>query len=277
MGYDCCSSGVAGSSSYSGGSSGYSALESTVQQYQGASSSSIASYDSVSFSIAETRPESEFIPSAAKSILPYSMKQYAEGTYLQKTTQGNYTIPSKHFLNDNRPLTRFVGESLAIEEEIKEAFRKTTGKELPEDIIIRVCDKTELRAIHELNNGIWDEGIQGFAINRKKRGISEVFVGKGELAQVMLTLGHEIGHVLSESLPSQIDEEAKAFAFSMAWMKAIYKHNIAGLKTCINPNPANNGVHNKAFAFVASLIGKGRKAIEIYADLITRTISAEQI
>lgn len=275
MGYDCCSSGIAGSSSYSGGSGGYSALESTVQQYDGASASN-PNYDSVSFSLAQMAPETEFIPTfSAVDKVPYSKDNYSQGTYLQRSTQQEYTVPSTTFLNSNRPLTRFVGDSKEIEDEIKEAFKLTTGKELPQDIIIRVCDKSELRAIHEMNNGIWSDGIQGFAINRKGRGISEVFVGKGDMAHVMLTLGHEIGHVLTKNLPNPVDEEAKAFAFSMAWMNAIYENNIADLKVCINPNPAQNGVHNKAFDFVAGRIEQGNKAINIYADLINRKISAE--
>lgn len=276
MSYSCGSSESAG---YCGASSGYSALESTVQQYNGSSSQaySAGGYDSVSFSLAQTKPEQELVPSfsVAEKVKPYSTQQYSQGTYLQKTTQGEYSFNPQPFLNSNRPLTRFVGDSKEIEDEIKKAFKMTTGKELPYDVIIRVCDRAELRQIHEMNNGIWDDAIQGFAVNRKGRGISEVFVGKGELAHVMLTLGHEIGHVLTTSLSNPVDEEAKAFAFSLAWMKAIYENNIAGLKVCINPNPAKNGVHNKAFDFVVRMIERGKKAIEIYVDLINKTLSAE--
>jgi hypothetical protein len=285
MGYDCCSSGMAGhcGSCYSSSSSGagYSALESSVQQYQGVSAPA-QNYDSVSFSLAKAGGEQELIPSiqSASSIFsekakPYSVGHYSDGAYLKKTAsaQKEEAFTPSVFLNPDRPFTKFVGESREIEEDIKEAFRLTAGKELPEDIMINICSRDELRMIHELNHGVWDDAIQGFAINRKGRGMNEVFVGRGELAHVMLTLGHEIGHVLSHTLPNPVDEEAKAFAFSLAWMNAIHEHNIAGLTACINPTPAENGVHNRAFNFVVSMIEKGKKAIDVYSDMISRSIS----
>jgi len=48
-------------------------------------------------------------------------------------------------------------------------------------------------------------------------------------------------------------EEAKAFAFEIAWMQAIHKHNILGLRSCLNMdilNPEKNGVHDAALELV---------------------------
>ena len=97
-------------------------------------------------------------------------------------------------------------------------------------------------------------GVRGLSINRKAEGlISDIFVLEDELDRVMLTIGHEIGHVLTTSLRDKRDEEAKAFAFELAWLQTIHKFNILGLKECMNINmlnPAVNGLHNTALGLV---------------------------
>jgi hypothetical protein len=92
----------------------------------------------------------------------------------------------------------------------------------------------------------------------------------------MLTIGHEIGHVMSYTLQNERDEEAKAFAFSMAWMHAIRKNNIAGIANCVNPNPAKNGVHDIAFEFVIEQAEKDKKAMQIFEELKRGEISIGQ-
>jgi len=94
-----------------------------------------------------------------------------------------------------------------------------------------------------------------------------------ELARLMLTMGHELGHIITLPMNDPRDEEAKAFAFSMAWMDAIKENNIGNLSTVINPRPAKNGLHNVAFDFVLSLIENGRKAIDVYLELIKGEVS----
>ena len=93
----------------------------------------------------------------------------------------------------------------------------------------------------------------------------------------MLVLGHEIGHVLTETLPNKHDEEAKAFAFSIEWAITIKKNNIANLglniKDELDFQPARNGLHDVAFAFVDLMVRKGRKAIELHDDLSRRYLS----
>ena len=49
----------------------------------------------------------------------------------------------------------------------------------------------------------------------------------------MLTIGHELGHVLTKTLSRHHDEEAKAYAFSLVWIDAIKKNNIANLSGAI--------------------------------------------
>ncbi len=85
----------------------------------------------------------------------------------------------------------------------------------------------------------------------------------------MLTIGHEIGHVLTETLPSGENEEAKAYAFSLKWMETIQQHNIAGLQNAlVTEVPAPNGLHDVAFAYVMRLIRQGKTAWQVYRDLV---------
>ena len=118
-------------------------------------------------------------------------------------------------------------------------------------------------------------GTIGLSINRGKDGLtSEIFVLNDTLARVLLTLGHELGHVLTQTLDNPHDEEAKAYAFSLVWMKAIKEHDIAGLSDAIvTERPAENGLHNVAFGFVERLLQTGKEVGEIYVELIRKVIS----
>ena len=84
----------------------------------------------------------------------------------------------------------------------------------------------------------------------------------------MLTIGHEIGHVMSLPLKNIQTEEAKAFAFSIAWIKTIREKNIANLESAINMRPAINGIHNIAFDFVINKIKQGEDAIQVFESLV---------
>ncbi len=163
--------------------------------------------------------------------------------------------------------TRFIGDAKEIMNYVKETFKLTTGKDLPKDFSLSLVDKKELKQSHDFFNGKWQEGIEGFCINRKGFGESRIFVKKNELAKVMLTIGHEIGHLQSASL-NGIEEEAKAFAFSIEWMNKIKEHNIAGLKNAIvTERPAKNGLHNVAFNFVTKLMQQGMSAMNVFKEL----------
>ena len=132
---------------------------------------------------------------------------------------------------------------------------------------------------HLANGGeVWNPGIQGFAVNRKGKGYSCIFVKNNHLDALMLVLGHEIGHVITPRLPDLKDEEAKAFAFEMSWAKAIIEHNIAGLKGQFNVDfkPAANGIHNIAFGFVQSMINKGKDSLKLYWELVKGSVRVEK-
>jgi len=171
------------------------------------------------------------------------------------------------FLNPIRPETAFIDNESQILELAGEAFLQLTGRQLPKDISISICTKEELRQRHG-NFGAWSDGIRGFAINgREKR----VFVKQDHLDALMMVLGHEIGHVFTPTLGNRHDEEAKAFSFAEAWASCIKTHNIGNLAACIKGEqdwqPAANGLHDVAFHFVRSLLGKGMHPMQVHWDL----------
>lgn len=200
--------------------------------------------------------------------------QYTQNLYLTNTKQDYFAI--EPFLT-NAQETEFVNDAKTIEEPCKQAFRLTTGKELPKNIAINLCTEEELKKIHLQQGGKWSKGIQGFSINKGPKRISEIFVKKDFLDKVMITLGHEMGHVIAQTLPDARDEEAKAFAFSIAWMQTIVQNNIAGLTNAINPMPAKNGVHDAGFEFVNEEISKQQtSAFNIFRQVCEGILSITQ-
>ncbi len=200
------------------------------------------------------------------------VKAYSLGTYMNNKTPQEY-FRADDFLIAGRPETEFIQDLEEIKQHISQAFKETTGEELPNNLSINILNKEQLKQAHIEIDGSWDEGIQGFSLNKQGKGVNEIFVKKDFLDRMMLTVGHEIGHVMSLTLPDKRDEEAKAFAFSLAWMQKIVDNNIAGLKQCINPSPAKNGLHNVAYEFVVSLLEAGMKAMNVFKDLVFGRLS----
>lgn len=261
---------------YSCGSNNYSSLENAVREYSPAVSSisqeySVSDLDSqVNYSVeAIPRDDFRFYKGNSGSRAGYSDRGYSS-TPVSRT----YSHVMDDFLRSDRPHTPFIGSSNDIKEFVEEAFYETTGRNIPDDILIRVLDEEGMKKAHSKTPGPWSEGIHGFAINRRKFGmLSEVFVKKGELSRIMLTLGHELGHVLTNQLEDVRDEEAKAFSFSIAWMRKIKEKNIANLATSIRlGRPAENGVHNVALDFVLNQLDDA-EPMEIFADLSNKVIN----
>lgn len=197
-------------------------------------------------------------------------RNYA-GLYLSNSRNNYFVI--EPFLT-NAVQTVFVDDAEIIEEPCRLAFKAATNNDLPKNIRIHLCSESELRQMHSKSGGKWSAGIQGFSINRGSKKVSDVFVKKDSLDRVMVTLGHEIGHVISPTLNDVRDEEAKAFAFSIAWMNAIIDNNIAGIANAINPLPANNGIHDAGFEFVQSqLYVQKTGAFDVFRQLADGLIS----
>ncbi len=215
----------------------------------------------------------------------YSISQYSAGSnipqtihpfYVKQETYGGYNAPARHtmeysasaqvFLNADRPFSHFVDSAELICDFVIAAFKATACRDLPDDVVVSVCSPIEMLAI----NPKWHPGILGFSINRLGFGVSEIFLLENELDILLVTAGHELGHVISFPAGSRLDEEAKAFAFEAAWVQAIFRDDIAGLRYSINLDvlsPANNGLHDAAFNFVRRQMFFGRNALEIHREL----------
>lgn len=191
----------------------------------------------------------------------------------------NQTHAEYHFLPDQfiRPGKEgvFIGDAEEIRPFIEETFQLMFACPFPKHINLSILREEEFRKIAPHPNAI------GLSFNRTKYGgISDIFVLRDSLARVMLTLGHELGHVLTETLSDPHDEEAKAYAFSLAWMKTIKEHNIAHLGgAIILENPALNGLHNVSFSFVQKMLGEGKEVWDLYLGLIRQEehVSAQSI
>ena len=256
--------------------SGYSAsgLEATIN------STYSANYATCSFRAAE----SSFAYSATATSSNQYAAAYSESTHsnpsFKAASAGSawersstiYEFQPVRFLNPNRQRTAFVGDAAEIADFIREAFAKTMQKELPGDISITVSSRQLLQRIHPQ---FLNSGIVGLSLNRGSSG-SEVFVVAGNLDEVMLVIGHELGHVLTLPMANGQAEEAKAFAFEMAWASAIFLHDIAGLRSSINEaalsmKPAQNGLHDIAFAFVkAATQLAGKEPLQLHSEISAR-------
>lgn len=196
-------------------------------------------------------------------IAAYASKNLSYSAVVSPPVQHECSFAPELSLNPRRAPQPFVGDAAAVEQDVKEAFWATTAKAFPSDIRVAVMDNRYFA------RQVAHPGIVGFSLNRKDFGmVSDVVVRAGAKDHLMLTIGHEIGHVLSRTLSNKHCEEAKAFAFSRAWMKNIRDKNIAGLRGCIIlDNPAQNGLHDAASAFVWRMLASGYDALQLYWDI----------
>ena len=235
------------------------------------SSSSSPSIDSV---VSEYRGSYKSSMSAPATAVQYDIQTFTYEAHVQDYfTPQNKEYHAASFLKQYRPSTQFIEKAEQVEQLVREAFEKTTSTELPDNIIIHILDEKEMKNSHESHNGIWNSTILGFSINSVP--YKHVFVKNAGLDQVMAVLGHEIGHVLTPTLPNQHDEEAKAFAFEFAWVDAIIENNIGNLENNFTLEPAKNGLHDVAAKFVRKLINSGKEVFEIYKEIAKRIVSIE--
>jgi len=259
-----------GTSSYSGG------LESIAHQapdYQSQSFEYSSSGNSFAYTATPSYSTSIVMPlqmSYSGTNTSSQLYQNQSVNYSFFQTQKNYAFSPDDFLKPGKE-GKFIGKAEEIREHLEEAFAKIFNFPFPSDIKISVLDEKRFRKIAPHPSTI------GLSINRKKQNlISEIFVKNDFLARVMLTIGHELGHVLTKTLDNPHDEEAKAYAFSLEWMRTIKEHNLANLKDAIiTEQPAENGLHNIAFSFVQKLIRQGKRSWEIYLGLIKRIFSVQ--
>ncbi|MBI2135199.1 hypothetical protein HYU09_04350 [Candidatus Woesearchaeota archaeon] len=201
-------------------------------------------------------------------------KIYSNSNYESDKPTKTYYFTPRIFLKPSRRETPIIHATEQVKELIEEAFQLMLGKNLPENIVINICNVGELSQIHS-RFGEWSEGIQGFAVNGRK--LKKIFVKNNHLDELMLTIGHEIGHIYTSCLSNNHDEEAKAFSFAIEWAKTIKANNIGNLaeniKDDLDFNPARNGLHDLAFFFVKKLMNNGLKPMEIHNNLVKKYIS----
>ncbi len=200
-------------------------------------------------------------------ILPYAPS--ASDTFIQLfSPQPEYHFQPDLFLKPGKE-GRFVGKAEEIREDIEKAFELLAGEPFPDDIKLSVLPAEEFRKLAPHPSTV------GISFNRRRYGLlSEIFVLNDSLGRVMLTIGHEMGHVLTPPLAEKLNEEAKAYAFSLRWMEIIRKHDIAGLAgALVTETPAENGLHDIAFSFVRGLLKEGKSAGDIHYGLVRGTVA----
>jgi hypothetical protein len=239
--------------------------------------------NSLNYLVSKSENYAKIAENTQKSHLEYTGQQqkpliYSQNSYLsqEKPIRAYYFAP-EIFLKPIRPLTQFINTTEQVQSLIGETFKLMLGKKMSKKIIIRVCNTDELKQIHS-RFGAWHDSIQGFALNPKnKKDLKEIFVKNGHLDSLMLTIGHEIGHVYTNCLSNNHDEEAKAFSFSIEWAKTVKKHNIGNLSDSIKDgldfNPARNGLHDIAFFFVKHFVNKGLNPMRVHWDLVKGYVS----
>lgn len=263
--YQCSASCSSFSSSYSSNNNS-SPLEYIAQSAVSSAPSTFSSNFNYS------RPQSSFSSSSIYSGNDASTNNYQNsGNSFYNTLfhhQTEYLFSPQDFLLPGKE-GQFVGSAEELKPYLEEAFEELFHQSFPRDIKVSICNLEQFRKVAPHPSTI------GLSINRNKLGLlSEIFVLEGPLARVMLTLGHELGHVLTPSLPNPHDEEAKAYSFSLAWMKIIQENNIAGMQdSFVTERPAENGLHNVAFAFVEKMIKAGMDVWEIYLKIINHLFS----
>lgn len=180
-----------------------------------------------------------------------------------KNTSGRN--PASIFLAQHSTEARNINSIGEIKEHVETCFEETTGFPFPDDISIEILESEEFkRTATNLGNG-FVKGTTGFSLNSNGHGMNKIYILNGPLDRVMLVIGHELGHVLTPTLKERHDEEAKAFAFEMAWAKAIHENNIANLAFNINPQlPARNGLHDVSHMFIVQMSRIEKNAMKIY-------------
>ena len=247
-------------------------------EYIVGSSYSSISYSTINYFSKNTDDKYDFNSGNSMIFEPQYIRKTNPMPYTKIQQQYPTTYASTHsfspeiFLNPSRPISRFVVENSEARQIAKEIFELMAKEKLPDSISINVLPFGDFKSLHS-GFGAWSNGILGFSVNSSK----QIFVRENHLDALMLVIGHEIGHVLTDPLPNKHDEEAKAFAFSIEWARMIKQHNIANLGTSIKDEPdfqpARNGLHDVAFSFVDFMVRKGRKAMELHEDLVKRYVS----
>lgn len=167
--------------------------------------------------------------------------------------------------------TQFTGMIDELISDVQQLVKSIISSPLPYDLSITLCRGEEFKKHYEARaeKNRWHQGIRGFSLHGAPK---EIFVLRDTLEQTLLTLGHEIGHILTPPAVNALTEEAKAYAFEILFLEAMQRRNTKGIKDRIDLSalgtPAANGVHNVALQWVNSFLMDGRSAKDIYDGII---------
>jgi len=190
----------------------------------------------------------------------YAKRHQIEQTEEQISTKTHQAVIEAFLALPSKASIQFIGEIQKLKPIIESVFKKTTNRQLPENIQFQIFHQAEFEKR-------FGKATLGVSINRYPF-ISDVLLKENSLPELLLTAGHEIGHVLSEPIENSFLEEAKAYAFMLAWLKTIKENNIAGLKDFIKLTPpAKNGIHDRALNFVLEQTASGKEPIELFKEI----------
>jgi hypothetical protein len=241
----------------------YSGLESIASSYSPQPFYSAASMPQQTYTITPSFTPSTLTTHTQTSYNPLPSYTIPQATYQLITPHKEYHFQPDNFLKPRKNAI-FVNQANQIKPFVEETFEKMFNQPFPNDVAISILNEKEFRKVAPHPSTV------GVSFNRKQHGlISEIFVLNDTLGRVMLTLGHELGHVLTETLEDPTLEEAKAYSFSFYWMEIIKKHNVANLgNSVILENPALNGLHDKAFELVLKEKKDNKSYYQIYINLL---------
>jgi hypothetical protein len=171
----------------------YGGLETITAQY----SARAPVYQSSAISYIEPIPSQPTLYHTVEAFKGYTSN---EALYTLFTPQQEYLFQPDTFL---KPGTggKFVGKAEDVQEFVEEAFMKLFDQQFPDDIKVSVLNEKHFRRIAPHPSTI------GVSFNRRKLGLlSEIFILNDSLGRVLLTIGHEIGHVLTPTLSNPHDE-----------------------------------------------------------------------
>lgn len=209
-----------------------------------------------------------------------NMQQYMPfDGYLNATTDTSSSYQTSHsnypkiiftpndFLRPGRPQTRWVGRFEEVKEIVEKIYKDVTGREIP-NVEINIVPAKDLYTEYEKSGKKADEALQGFYGNGR------IFVKEGKLDEMILTLGHELGHASSIQLANPELEEAKAYAFTEAWVRTIVEKNIENLAECITITRSRSSipewakVHLHGYKEFQERLDNGLAPLEIIDNLI---------
>ena len=249
----------------------YNSLENIAQsavQYSISAPISNGFYDVIPKPIITSSTEISPVNYSSVNNLFQTYSNNSQQNYISFIPQAEYHFQPDNFLKPGKEGI-FVGEATQIKEHIEETYEKMFNQKFPSDVKISILNQNDFSKLAP------SQGTVGLSINRSQQGLlSEIFVKNDLLGRVMLTLGHELGHVLTPTLANSVNEEAKAYAFSLLWMRVVKENDIANLGDAIVlENPARKGLHDVAFSFVMDCMNREEDLEEVYERLIKEKIS----